>query len=81
MLFHPEKIGESDLPFPNQLLFSCWMVHVFLGNVYTLDKANTYCPHCGYEIISRNRYQVKPDGLSGTGACLNCGEILPGIIR
>lgn len=55
--------------------------HVFLGNVYTLDKANTYCPHCGYEIISRNRYQVKPDGLSGTGACLNCGEILPGIIR
>jgi hypothetical protein len=27
MLFHPERIGESAVPFPNQSLFSCWMVH------------------------------------------------------
>ena len=54
--------------------------HVFLGNIYTPDKANTYCPHCGHEVISRNRYQVKPAGLDETGACLSCGVPLPGII-
>ena len=54
--------------------------HVFLGNVYTLDKANTYCPVCGYEVISRNRYVAKPDGLDSSGACLNCGEHLPVVI-
>lgn len=55
--------------------------HVFLGNVYTLDKANSYCPSCGYEVISRNRYVTKPGGLSTSGTCLNCGEKMPVIIH
>lgn len=54
--------------------------HVFLGNVYTLDKANTYCPSCGYEVISRNRYAIKVVGLTKSSTCLNCGESLPVII-
>lgn len=54
--------------------------HVFLGNVYTLDKANTYCPHCGYELISRNRYQVKTDGMSSDRSCLNCGQKLVSMV-
>lgn len=54
--------------------------HVFLGNVYTLDKANTFCPHCGYEIISRNRNQTKIGGLGELGNCLNCSEKVTGIV-
>jgi len=54
--------------------------YVFLGNVHTPDKANTYCPFCGYEVISRDRYLVNTKGLSDSCTCLNCGAKLPGII-
>jgi pyruvate formate lyase activating enzyme len=54
--------------------------YVFLGNVYTIDKANTYCPACGYEVISRSRYIVKTAGLTASCTCLNCGQKLQGII-
>lgn len=46
--------------------------YVFLGNLFTADKANTHCPACGYEVISRNRYEINTTGLAGDGSCSFC---------
>ncbi len=46
--------------------------HVFLGNLFTADKANTFCPACGYEVISRNRHKINVSGLSPDGFCTFC---------
>ena len=36
-----------------------YLNYVYLGNVRSLDKSNTFCPECGHKVIFRDGYQTK----------------------
>ncbi len=46
--------------------------HIYLGNVFTSEKENTFCPQCGQVLIIRNGYVI--ERLDHRGTCKNCGE-------
>ena len=50
------------------------MYFVYLGNVSLFSFQHTVCPKCKSLIIKREGYATKLVGLSGSGACSNCGE-------
>jgi len=45
--------------------------HVYLGNVMAEDGANSYCPHCGAELVRRKGYSTRVTGLDGS-RCSRC---------
>ncbi|NOY87969.1 MAG: AmmeMemoRadiSam system radical SAM enzyme [FCB group bacterium] len=45
--------------------------YVYLGNIFTTDGANTYCPQCGRLLIKRTGYHISVEGLTGS-YCKNC---------
>lgn len=49
--------------------------YVYLGNAPELDGSDTFCPHCGREVISRSFYHTVITGLEGN-RCRYCGEKL-----
>ena len=49
--------------------------YVYLGNVATKDKENSYCPHCGALLVERHFYSVKIHNLEN-GRCKVCGAKL-----
>ena len=48
--------------------------YIYIGNVPSLAKENTYCPHCHYKVIERHDYQVKRHDKNGK--CPRCGTDL-----
>ncbi len=46
--------------------------YVYLGNVVSGQKSNTYCPECKSLCIKRSVYQIDISGLDNTGRCLHC---------
>lgn len=51
---------------------------VYEGNIPGEGGENTYCPHCGTEIISRYGMSCKAVKISA-GRCAHCQEVLPGV--
>jgi len=49
---------------------------VYMGNVQDSEGNDTICPGCGKTVISRNGYYTTIDGLSSTGKCKNCEEVI-----
>ncbi|MCE5275956.1 MAG: AmmeMemoRadiSam system radical SAM enzyme [Syntrophaceae bacterium] len=50
---------------------------VYTGNVMGHAGENTYCPHCGREIISRKGFSVHMTSMKGN-ACGYCHHTIPG---
>lgn len=50
--------------------------HVYLGNMTAGDHSDTFCPHCGHKLISRNAYSVQKTGIDGTGRCEQCKTLV-----
>jgi len=57
-----------------QAIAKKYLNYVYLGNVFKMDD-NTYCPHCGAEVISRRGYNCK-SMLVGS-KCHVCSSRLP----
>ncbi|GMT42004.1 MAG: AmmeMemoRadiSam system radical SAM enzyme [bacterium] len=49
-----------------------WLKYVYIGNVYTAEWTNSYCPHCGNTLVEREGYRAVPAGVKN-GVCTNCG--------
>ncbi len=49
---------------------------VYIGNMGTEDRANTHCPHCGKTLIRRDRYDVELSGISASGHCSQCNQLV-----
>jgi pyruvate formate lyase activating enzyme len=54
---------------------------VYTGNVHDADGASTYCHGCKTRVIERDWYQLGEWKLDAQGACLNCGEKIPGVFN
>jgi pyruvate formate lyase activating enzyme len=54
---------------------SSFLDYVYVGNVQTSDKENTYCPKCKSLLILRDGYTIKKQTtLLTDGTCGSCGE-------
>lgn len=49
-----------------------YLNYVYIGNMRTKKGQNTYCPECGYEVISRHNFNTHSH-LKG-GKCPKCGK-------
>ncbi len=54
------------------------MLHVYLGNVNSIQKTQTYCPSCDQLLVSRQGYNVEFVGLSH-GHCSKCNTSINGV--
>lgn len=54
--------------------------YCYTGNIYDETGQNTYCSNCGEKVITRNRYSVSTEGLSGN-KCKRCNEPVSGVFR
>jgi pyruvate formate lyase activating enzyme len=46
---------------------------VYVGNVFTKEGQNTYCPNCGHLLVERLGYTINKSGLDEEGNCIKCG--------
>ncbi len=52
--------------------------YVYLGNIISESRTNTYCPKCGELLVNRSGYNVSIESMDGS-RCTNCGTAIHGI--
>jgi len=52
--------------------------YVYVGNVYTTEEGNTYCPKCKSLLIERNGFSITQNNVKH-GKCFNCSEKIAGV--
>ncbi len=83
--FHPDwkmrdksNTPAATLTRARRIAMQAGLRYVYTGNVHDTDGSSTYCAGCGARVIERDWYRLGEWGLSASGACLQCGEALPG---
>lgn len=81
--FHPEYKMLDTQPTPLETLEMAYQLgkkanlkYVYLGNVITETRENTYCPKCGNLAIRRVGYSVQILAVNKKGECPKCGQDL-----
>lgn len=81
--FHPEYKMLDSQPTPLETLEKAFQIgkkaglkYVYLGNVITETRENTYCPKCGKQAIKRVGYHTEILAVDKKGKCRKCGEDL-----
>ncbi len=69
-LLSSEATSDQELEEAYQIGKDAGLKYVYLGNVVTDDRENTYCPQCGTLNISRSGYLVSRSDKNGL--CQNC---------
>ena len=86
--FHPDyKMTDADFTPAATLIRAAeigqeaGLNYVYAGNLPGSVKnyENTSCPKCGTVLVERFAYRIRRDYLTGSGACIKCGEKIPGI--
>lgn len=78
--FHPDyKLTDTvrtpveNLERAREIALEMGIRHVYLGNVYDHDAANSYCSSCRELIVTRYGLNASLVGLDGAGNCSKCG--------
>ncbi|MBN1589737.1 MAG: AmmeMemoRadiSam system radical SAM enzyme [Pirellulales bacterium] len=82
--FHPD-FRMTDYPrTPMETLIRAYEIaqdaglkYVYTGNVSDVERATTYCPHCGGVLIERDGYELSRYALKGD-RCGHCGTAVAG---
>ena len=53
--------------------------HVYVGNVEVPDGETTFCAGCGERLIVRDRYVIRENRVTASGACPKCGRKVFGV--
>jgi len=84
-LFHPTYRVKNLPRTPVRTLERCREIaldagvhYVYAGNVPTHPGENTYCHHCGNELIRRVHFRVASNNIKD-GKCPKCGTTIPGV--
>jgi pyruvate formate lyase activating enzyme len=84
--FHPDWKMRDKPPTPpatltraREIALRNGLNYVYTGNVHDAAGASTYCHGCKIRVIERDWYQLGEWKLDAQGACLNCGEKIPGV--
>lgn len=77
--FHPDYKMLDAQPTPIETLEKAYQIgkkaglkYVYLGNVITENRENTYCPKCGNLAIRRVIYETEILGVDKKGRCTKC---------
>jgi pyruvate formate lyase activating enzyme len=76
------KFQMNIPPTPSKTLEYLYLVakkkltYVYLGNVQDTEGQDTVCPGCNKTLITRNGYYTTTEGLSSTGKCKYCQEVI-----
>ena len=83
--FYPLYKMQSLYPTPvstleqaREIALKAGLKYVYLGNIPGNPAENTFCHHCGKEIIARRGYQIGEVRMKD-GNCGYCGTKIPGI--
>ena len=83
--FFPDYQLTDLPPTPQESLERAWQIgrseglrYVYIGNVPSTEKQNTYCPDCSTLLIRRNIFGVLANRIK-EGCCPDCGSVLAGI--
>ncbi len=83
--FHPDYQLTNLPPTPQATLEQAWTAartagvhYVYIGNLPGHPANNTYCHHCGEQIITRQGFWVTAYHLE-QGRCAYCGTSIPGV--
>lgn len=83
--FHPDfKMLDVPPTSPETLVrarkraLAAGLRHVYVGNVYDVENASTYCASCHQLVIQRDWYELGSWNLDRQGCCKFCGAALAG---
>lgn len=83
--FHPDwKLRDkphtpaATLSRARRIAMNNGLRYVYTGNIHDSEGGSTYCHGCGALLIERDWYQLGTWRLDTTGACRECGTVLPG---
>ncbi|MEK6816924.1 MAG: hypothetical protein AABY09_04885 [Nanoarchaeota archaeon] len=83
--FFPSHLAMNIRPTPEPTLEMAYktakeagLKYVYVGNIKTKDKENTYCPHCGSLVIERLIFDVVHNNISN-GKCQKCKTKIEGV--
>jgi len=68
----------STLKLARQIAQDAGIHYVYIGNIYTPDGENTYCPRCKNPLIKRKRYLVLENNII-QGKCKFCNRKTEGV--
>ncbi|MFW6266117.1 MAG: AmmeMemoRadiSam system radical SAM enzyme [Halanaerobiales bacterium] len=71
----PTKLSDMESAYR---LAKKYLDYVYLGNIKSSKKNNTYCPQCGKLLIRRNIFNSK-NKITHKGKCPSCGKKIYGI--
>jgi len=81
--FHPDYKMLDSLPTPIETLEMAYQIgkkaglkFVYLGNITTETRENTYCPKCGNLAIRRTGYSTEILAVDKDGNCTDCEKDL-----
>lgn len=81
--FHPDYKMQDCQPTPLETLEKVYQIgkkaglkYVYLGNVITETRENTYCPKCQNLAIRRLGYDIEILGVDKKGKCEKCNQYL-----
>ncbi|MCX7697759.1 MAG: AmmeMemoRadiSam system radical SAM enzyme [Bacteroidales bacterium] len=77
-LSHSRPTDISIIKKARQIAIEKKISYVYTGNIPGDEGQNTYCPSCKSLLIERNYYNVRLVNISN-GACLTCGQKIPGV--
>jgi len=84
--FHPDWKMSDRAPTPpatleraRRIALGNGLRYVYTGNVHDRVGGSTWCHRCGGLLIERDWYELGRWGLDAGGACVACGERLPGV--
>jgi len=83
--FHPDYKMVDREPTGAKKLLEAWRIgkeaglnYVYLGNIFDIKHASTYCPRCGRLLVKRNGYSLMELNMEG-GRCPKCGRKISGV--
>jgi pyruvate formate lyase activating enzyme len=83
--FFPTYKLSDLMPTPADTLISACeiavkagMMHVYTGNLHTMQGDNTHCTHCNQLLVERQNYHVVQNNIHGS-RCSFCGQSVAGV--
>ncbi len=84
--FHPDfkmmdvpRTPPETLRAARRIALERGLRYVYTGNVHDPAGGTTRCPGCGAGVVERDWYVLRRYELTDTGACVHCGQQLPGV--
>ena len=75
--YHYTKVARTDIPFlesAQQTALEAGLKYVYIGNTFQPGHGDSFCRHCGNQLVKRFGLHTNIAGLSAAATCTLCGE-------